>query len=54
MAGMVLLGMLGASQDPHTDVIGHVCGFGFGLPAGIVAGIQEEKKSAHSLLDADV
>ena len=54
MAGVVLLGMLGASQDPHTDVLGHVCGFGFGLPAGIVAGIREEKKSAHSILDAEI
>ena len=54
MAGVVLLGMLGASQDPHTDVLGHICGFGFGLPAGIVAGIKEEKKSAHAILEEEI
>lgn len=38
LAGVVLLGMLGVSADPLTDVLGHVCGFTVGVVAGIIAG----------------
>lgn len=38
LAGLVLLGMLGASSDPRTDVLGHACGFVAGLGAGVIAG----------------
>lgn len=38
LAGIVLLGMLGSSSDPRTDVLGHACGFIVGLGAGMVAG----------------
>jgi rhomboid protease GluP len=38
LAGVVLLGMLGVSADPLTDVLGHVCGFAVGVVAGIIAG----------------
>ena len=44
-AGFVLLGMLGSSSDPHTDVIGHVCGFSTGLIAGFAVGMWPNIKS---------
>jgi membrane associated rhomboid family serine protease len=43
LAGIVLLGMLGGSSDPRTDVLGHVCGFAVGLGAGVLAGHFEHK-----------
>ncbi len=47
-AGFVLLGMLGSSSDPHTDVIGHVCGFSTGLVAGFAVGMWPiSKTSSH-------
>jgi len=40
LAGIILLGWLGGgSATGNTDVLGHVCGFGSGLLAGIVVGI---------------
>lgn len=45
-AGFVLLGMLGSSQDPHTDVLGHVCGFTTGLVAGVVFATAPLKEQA--------
>lgn len=42
-AGFVLLGMLGSSHDPHTDVLGHVCGFTTGLVAGITVGMLDNQ-----------
>jgi membrane associated rhomboid family serine protease len=38
MAGLVLLGWLGTGDAPHTDVMGHVLGFGSGLVAGVATG----------------
>jgi membrane associated rhomboid family serine protease len=45
-AGIILLGWLGGGHDPHTDVMGHVFGFGSGLAAGAAAGAFEEKRTA--------
>jgi membrane associated rhomboid family serine protease len=36
LAGIALLGLLGNSPDPLTDVSGHVCGFLMGLAVGLV------------------
>jgi membrane associated rhomboid family serine protease len=44
--GIILLGWLGGGHDPHTDVLGHVFGFGSGLAAGVVTGVIEEKRAS--------
>jgi membrane associated rhomboid family serine protease len=44
LAGIVLLGMLGGGKDPHTDVIGHVCGFVVGLGAGTIVAHVEQRR----------
>lgn len=46
LAGIVLLGMLGSSSDPRTDVIGHACGFVVGLGAGVIAGHFEHESAS--------
>jgi hypothetical protein len=39
LAGLVLLGWLGGGPaSGNTDVLGHVCGFGSGLAAGVLTG----------------
>jgi membrane associated rhomboid family serine protease len=38
VAGLILLGWLGGSHQPQTDVLGHVFGFSSGLVAGITVG----------------
>lgn len=41
LAGLVLLGWLGSgSPGSNTDVLGHVCGFGVGLVAGITSRLK--------------
>lgn len=44
-AGIILLGWLGGGHDPHTDVLGHVFGFGSGLAAGVAVGALEGKRT---------
>jgi rhomboid protease GluP len=34
LAGVVLLGLIGGGNSPHTDVLGHIFGFSSGLAAG--------------------
>jgi membrane associated rhomboid family serine protease len=41
LAGFVLLGMLGSSNDPRTDVLGHACGFLVGTIAGTISGFYQ-------------
>jgi hypothetical protein len=41
LAGFVLLGMLGSSNDPRTDVLGHACGFLVGTIAGTIRGFYQ-------------
>ncbi len=41
--GIILLGWLGGGHDPHTDVLGHVFGFGAGLVTGVATGVVERK-----------
>lgn len=43
-AGLALLGMLGNSQNPETDVLGHVCGFAAGLIIGVAVGLWETRQ----------
>ena len=37
LGGIILLGWLGGGHDSHTDVLGHVFGFGAGAAAGMAA-----------------
>ena len=37
LGGIILLGWLGGGNDPHTDVLGHVFGFGAGFALGVAA-----------------
>lgn len=43
VAGFVLLGWLGGSHQPQTDVLGHVFGFSSGLVAGIAVGTLQNR-----------
>ena len=43
LAGLILLGWLGGTNDGNTDVLGHVFGFSSGLAGGAVAGVFERR-----------
>lgn len=46
IAGIVMLGWLGGGgPDSHTDVLGHVFGFGSGLVSGLLVGEFKQKQS---------
>lgn len=49
LAGLVLLGWLGGgAPGSNTDVLGHVCGFGVGLVAGVVSQLNRLFHSVES------
>lgn len=46
VAGLILLGLLGGSHQPQTDVLGHVFGFSSGWVAGITVGTLQSRTGA--------
>ncbi len=46
LGGIILLGWLGGGHDSHTDVLGHVFGFGAGAVAGMAAMFFQRRSAA--------